>query len=42
MLWGGAVIAYGAIWFAIAIAIVVSSFGRASATNATILASVAH
>jgi ABC-2 type transport system permease protein len=38
VLWLGAVLAYGAIWFAIAI--VVSSFGRASATNATILASV--
>jgi ABC-2 type transport system permease protein len=38
VLWLGVVMAYGAIWFAIAI--VVASFGRASATNATILASV--
>ena len=38
LLWIGAVVAYGAIW--LALAILVASFGRSSATNATILASL--
>jgi ABC-2 type transport system permease protein len=37
-LWIGAVSAYGALWFAIAV--LVASFGRPSAVNATILATV--
>jgi ABC-2 type transport system permease protein len=38
LLWIAAVAAYGAVWFALAV--LVSAFGRSSATNATILASI--